>query len=164
MAFRPGMVRALAGLTAACLAGCNPNSTRPPQVVPVTGAVRIDLALERDRATQEVADQLLLDSIPVTVVQPQDGYLATPWFDAATGLPTDRWPLGPDIVRLQGWIDPGAPHNSHVTVELVYRPMADPSLPGRELDQQVPVDHATALRVGRSLEALTLRFGSRTGG
>ena len=52
---------------------CNPNSTRPPQLAPVTGAVRVDVALPRDLATQELADQLVVDTFPVTVVQIQDG-------------------------------------------------------------------------------------------
>ncbi len=161
---RGGLARRVAVVVVAGVAGCNPNSTRPPQVVPVTGAVRIELGLERARATQEVADQLSLDSIPVDIVEPQDGYLASPWFDANTGDPTEAWPLGPDVVRLQGWVEPGAPRHSHVTVELVYRPLADPSLPPRELDQQVPNDNPALLRVIRSLEAIRLRYGTRTGG
>jgi len=141
---------------------CNPNSTRPPQLAPVTGAVRVDVALPRDLATQELADQLVVDTFPVTVVQIEDGYLETPWFDAATGTATDDRPLGPEVVRLRAWIDPGAPRHSHLTVELVFRPLADPSRPGRQLDQQVPSDNPAAIRLGRALEAVTARYPDRT--
>jgi len=143
---------------------CNPNTTRPPQLEPVSGALRVDLELEGDLATQELADQLLVDSIPVSVVELRDGYVETPWFDAATGMVTEDWPLGPDIVRLRGWVDPGAPRHSHITVELVFRPQADPSSPAREMDQQVPNDNPAAVRLGRALEALSQRFPSRSGG
>ena len=141
---------------------CNPNSTRPPQLEPVTGSVRVELALPRDLATQELADQLVVDTIPVTVVQLQDGYLETPWFDAATGTLTDDRRLGPEVVRLRAWIDTGAPRHSYLTVELVYRPLADPSRSQRQLDQQVANDHPAAERLGRALEALTARYPPHT--
>ena len=142
---------------------CNPNSTRPPQLAPVTGAVRVGVALPPDLATQELADQLVVDTFPVTVVQLEDGYLETPWFDAFTGTVTGDRPLGPEVVRLRAWIDPGAPRHSHLTVELVFRPLADPSRPERQLDQQVPNDHPAAIRLGRALEAVTARYPDRTG-
>jgi len=141
---------------------CNPNTTRPPQLEPVTGAVRVELSLPTDLATQELADQLLVDTIPVTVVQLQDGYLETPWFDAATGTATDDRRLGPDVVRLRAWVDPGAPRHSYLTVELVYRPLADPSISQRQLEHQVPNDHPAAERLGRALEVLTARYPSHT--
>jgi len=143
--------------------GCNPNSTRPPQLAPVTGAVRVGVALPPDLATQELADQLVVDTFPVTVVRLEDGYLETPWFDAFTGTATDDRPLGPEVVRLRAWIDPGAPQHSHLTVELVFRPLADPSRPERQLDQQVPNDHPAAIRLGRALEAVTARYPARIG-
>lgn len=140
---------------------CNPNTTRPPQLEPVTRAVRVEVSLEPDLATQELADQLIVDTIPVSVVQLKDGYLETPWFDPETGSATGERPLGPEVVRLRAWIDPAAPRHSHLTVELVFRPLADPSRPGRQLDQQVPNDHPAAIRLGRALEALTTRYPAR---
>ncbi|MEE8061716.1 MAG: hypothetical protein V3T16_07785 [Gemmatimonadales bacterium] len=126
------------------------------------GAIHSEVELLPDLATQELADQLLVDSIPITVVQIRDAYLETPWFDAATGVATDRRPLGPEVVRVRAWIDPGKPNHSHLWVEVVYRPLADPSVPSRELDQQVPPDHPVTIRVGRSIETLRDRFGPRS--
>ena len=120
------------------IAGCNPNSTRPPQLEPVTGALHVEVELQPQQATQELADQLLVDSIPITVVEIRDAYLESPWFDAATGEPTDQRPLGPDVVRVRAWVNPGRPNHSHLRVETVYRPLDDPSAPTRELDRQVP--------------------------
>jgi hypothetical protein len=127
----------------------------------VTGAIKVEVALPPDLATQELADQLVVDTFPVTVVQLQDGYLETPWFDGGTGTVTNDRPLGPDVVRLRAWIDPGAPRHSYLTVELVFRPLADPSSPDRQLDHQVPNDHPAALRLGRALEVVTTRYPAR---
>jgi hypothetical protein len=46
-----------------------------------------------------------------------------------------------------------------LTVETLYRPLADPSLPERELERQVPLVHPTAVKVVRVLEALLKRHG-----
>jgi hypothetical protein len=128
----------------------------------VPGSIHSEIELLPDLATQELADQLLVDSVPVTVVQIRDAYLETPWFDAASGVATDRRPLGPDVVRVRAWIDPGKPHHSHLRIEVVYRPLADPAAPPRELDKQVPPDHPVAIRVEGSVETLRDRFGPRT--
>ena len=109
-----------------------------------------------------VSAQPLLAQGVRAVYQIHDAYLETPWFDAATGIATDRRPLGPEVVRVRAWIDPGKPNHSHLRVEVVYRPLADPSAPSRELDQQVPPDHPVTIRVGRSIETLRDRFGPRS--
>lgn len=145
------------------IVGCNPNTTRPPQVEPVTGAVQVQLSLPTNLATQELADQLKIDTIPITVVRLEDGYLETPWFDAITGQATEARPLGPNIVRLRAWINPASPQHSYLTVEVVYRLLADPSRPGRALDRQVPNDNPAAQRTGRALEVLSARYPPRVG-
>lgn len=160
---RPPGSRRWAVVLAFGFVGCNPNSLRPPQLEPVRDAVRLEVRLPPDAATQELADQLVIDSIPATVVAPQDGYVETPWFEAATGRATGRRPLGPEVVRLRAWIDPGAPHHSHVVVELVYRPLADPSLPQRELDVQVPPDHPAGVRLQRAVDRIMARYGVTSG-
>jgi hypothetical protein len=60
---------------------------------------------------------------------------------------------------LRAWADPGRPGNTVLTIETLYRPLADPSLPERELERQVPPTHPTAVKVGRVLEALLKRHG-----
>ena len=44
-------------------------------------------------------------------------------------------------------------------VETLYRPVADPSLPERELERQVPSTHPAAVKVQGILEAMLKRFG-----
>jgi hypothetical protein len=46
-----------------------------------------------------------------------------------------------------------------LTVETLYRPLADPSLPERELDRQVPRDHPVGKKVEKLLEDMLKRYG-----
>jgi hypothetical protein len=117
------------------------------------------LELDVPRATGQVATGLKADSFPVTVLEPRDGFLETPWFDSATSRPTSRRPLGTDVVRVRAWVDPEKPGHSRVTVETLFRDIADPSLPERELDREVPPDHPTAVRVRAVLDSLRKRYG-----
>lgn len=41
-----------------------------------------------------------------------------------------------------------------IIVETVYRPVADPSRPERDLERQVPAGHPVAARVAKILDAL----------
>ncbi len=65
------------------------------------------------------------------------------------------------MVKVRAWADPGRPGNSILIVETLYRPLADPSLPERELEHQVPREHPTALKVERILEAMLKQYGGR---
>jgi hypothetical protein len=89
----------------------------------------------------------------------RDGYIETAWLDSATGQPTKRRPLGTGVVRLRAWADPGRPGHTVLKVETLYRPFADPSLPERELERQVPNTHPAAVKVQGILEAMLKRFG-----
>jgi len=143
------------------LAGCRANTTRPG-FDPLPGAVRAELDLGIAEATTALAEALTQDSIPVSRVEPLDGYLETPWFRASTGEPAKERPLGSDIVQVRGWVNPGRPYHSEIVLEVVYRPMADPSLPPRELDRFVPADNPASVRVRRVVRALVLEHGDTT--
>ena len=110
-------------------------------------------------ATRRLAEALQADSITPSRVRLRDGYLETAWLDSATGRPTARRPLGTGVVRVRAWADPGRPGNTVLTVETLYRPLADPSLPERELERQVPRTHPTAVKVETVLAALLKRHG-----
>lgn len=137
---------------------CQATTTRPP-FGPVTGAQVTVLELEVPQAATLVANGLKADSIPITVLEPRDGFMETPWFDSATGRPTSKRPLGREVVRVRAWIDPEKPGHSRVTVETLFRDIADPSLPERELDREVPPDHPTSVRVRTVLDSLRKRYG-----
>jgi hypothetical protein len=145
-------------VTAVLLAACQANTTRPT-FGPVKGAPAVVLRMEVPRATTMLADALKADTIPVSKIEPRDGFLETPWFDSATGHPTRKQPLGGDVVRVRAWVDPEKPGYSRLTVETLFRNKADPSLPERELDRAVAPDHPTAVRVRAVLDSLRKRYG-----
>ncbi len=143
---------------AALLAACHPNTTRPA-ITPFPEAAGVEIRLRPPEATRRLAERLRADSITPARVRLRDGYLETAWLDSATGRPTARRPIGTGVVRLRAWADPGRPGHTVLTVETLYRPFADPSLPERELERQVPVTHPMAVKVELVLEALLKRHG-----
>jgi hypothetical protein len=152
---------AVAVSMAVAAAGCKPNTPRPP-FPPITGAPFADLDLSVSRATNVAADALRQDGLPVSLVSPRDGLIETPWFDASTLAPTGARILGPNVVRIRAWLDPTKPGASHLTMETVYRPLADPSLPERELDRQVPPDHPIGKRTAKIVSSLAKLYGEVT--
>jgi len=143
---------------AALLAACRPDTTRPA-ITPYPEAAGVEIRLRPPEATRRLAEALEADSLPPARVRVRDGYLETAWLDSATGQRTTRRPLGTGVVRLRAWADPGRPGNTVLTVETLYRPLADPSLPERELERQVPPTHPTAVKVEKILEAMLKRYG-----
>jgi len=133
--------------------GCRPYSPRP-SFPPVTGAPMGEINLEVAAATEALADVFRSDSLPLRRVELRDGYLETDWFDVGSKQPTRTRRLGPAVVQIRAWVDPSKPGSSRMTVETVFRPLADPSLPARDLDRQVPRDHPTAKRVAEVVEEL----------
>jgi hypothetical protein len=149
----------LAGVAALALgAGCQPVTTRPA-FPPVPEAAFTEIRLSPSEATRLLAEALKADSIPAARVELRDTWLETGWFAASTGQPVHHRPIGPDVVRVRAWADPTHPGNSKVVVETVYRPLADPSLPQRELDRQVPRNHPVAIKVRATLQDLVKRYG-----
>jgi hypothetical protein len=145
-------------LAAALLEGCRPDTTRP-SFTPLPEAASTEIRLSPQEATRRLADALAADSLPPDRVRVRDGYIETEWLDSATGRPTKRRPIGTDVVRIHAWADPGRPGNSVLTIETLYRPLADPSVPERELDRQVPRGHRVARKVEQVLEAMVKRYG-----
>jgi hypothetical protein len=148
----------VAGTLAAALAACQPATTRPPYPA-VPQATTVEVRLPPRDATRLLAEALQADSIPATRIILRDAWFETGWFDPATGARTAHRPIGQRVVLLRGWADPTQPGSSKVTVETVYRPMADPSLPQRELDRQVPRNHPVAIKVRAALQDLVKRYG-----
>jgi hypothetical protein len=150
--------RRLGAVVVALAAGCSPFTTRPA-ITPLPEAAAIEVRLPVQEATRELAAALQADSIPTRRVRLRDGYLESGWFDSQTGRPTGRRPLGTGVVKVRGWADPGRPGNTLLIVETLYRPLADPSLPERELEKQVPRDHPVAVKVDSALAGLVKRYG-----
>lgn len=144
-------------LTATVVA-CYPSTTRP-YLVPQPGSAVAELELFLPEATREVALALDADSIPVRRTEPKDGWLESEWFDAQTLLPTRRRPLGLDVVKVRAFVEPSKANHSLVTIETVYRPLADPSREGRSLERQVPIDHPVSIRIAGIINRLTAQHG-----
>jgi hypothetical protein len=154
------LVHAMCGTVAAAasFAACRPTTTRPP-FPPVPEAASTEIQLSPAEATRVLDDALRADSIPVTRVEQRDTWLESAWFDARSGHRTNARPLGLNVVRVRAWADPTHPGNCKVWVETIYRPLADPSLPVRELDRQVPRNHPVAVKVRATLQELVKRYG-----
>lgn len=138
--------------------GCNPVTTRPP-FLPLPSATVAELELPVAAAVEVVVNALRSDSIPVTQVHSGDGYLETGWFAAVDGTPTMARPLGVEVVRVRGWLSPGRPGHTDIQVEAVYRPLADPSRPARDLERMVPAEHPVARRIEATMARLVTEFG-----
>jgi hypothetical protein len=152
----PRLTAALAAAT--LLITCRPATTRPP-FPPVPEAASTEIRLPPAEATRLLAEALRADSIPPARIELRDSWLETSWFVAATGQPVHYRALGQQVVRVRAWADPTHPGNCKVVVETVYRPLADPSVPQRELDRQVPRSHPVAIKVRATLQELVKRYG-----
>src|SRR5439155_19383994 len=88
------------------------------------------------------------DSIAVHFVSLRDAFLETQEF------------VGTHRVRL--WADPDVPGKTRVTIEAVYRPMADPSRTPRDLERAAPPGSPGQLRAEQLLAALKDKLGVTT--
>lgn len=145
---RPALVAMGAALLLAS-GGCLSSNARPG-FGPMPEARSADVELDPIEATKLLAEDLQDAGIPVTKVAPQDGYFETAWFDTASKQPAGSGSLGADVVMIRGWATPSRHGWSTVTVETVYRAIADPSLPDRELERSVPYAHPTRQLVRQS--------------
>jgi len=154
---RVSLALSLASAIAAA-AACQPSTTRP-NFAPYPEAAATEIRLTIPDATRRLADALAQDSIPLARVEQRDGYLESRWFVSGTGQPVHHRPIGADAVRVRAWVDPARPYSSTMIVETVYRPMADPSRSGRELERPVPDDHPIAAKVRATLDSLVKKYG-----
>jgi len=137
---------------------CQPATTRPT-FTPLPEAETVEIRVSPTEATRRLADVMRDDSIPAARVEVRDGFIESRWFVPSTGQATKKRPIGTGVVRVRAWADPGRPGFALLTVETVYRAMADPSLPPRELERQVPRDHPVATKVRAALQDMLKRYG-----
>ena len=140
------------------LLACQPATTRP-SFTPLPEAEAVEIRLSQVEATRRLAELMVSDSIPAARVELRDGFIESRWFDPSTGKPSTQRPIGTGIVRVRAWSDPGRPGFAVLTVETVYRPVADPSLPPRELEREVPKDHPVATKVRAALQEMVKKYG-----
>jgi hypothetical protein len=151
------MRRSVIAILLVMLGACYPATTRPT-FVPMPEAPTKEMELFIPEATQQLAIALNNDSFPVRRTEPRDGWLETEWFDATTMQPTKARRLGDNVVKIRAWIGPSRPNYSWVTIEAVYRPLADPSREDRALEQVLPSGHPIAMKVFKILDSLARRY------
>jgi hypothetical protein len=153
-------VKAFPVIAVACAAAaCQPNTTRP-SFTPLPEAAGTEVRLPVPEATRRLAEAFKADSIPPNKIRLRDGYIETAWFDSRSGRVVRGQPVvGPRVVRVRAWADPARPGSSQLTVETLYRPLLDPSLPDRELEREVAQDHPVAVKVVAALKGLVDRYG-----
>ena len=140
-----------ATLALLALAACDPAFSRP-RLTPGPEAPHAEVRGDVASVTTRIAAALESEGIPVERVEARDGWLRTAWLDTAGFRPVSSTARGLGAVRVRGWIDPASYGASRVTLEAVWRPLADPSLPDRELERALPAGHPAALRIQRALE------------
>jgi len=134
-------------ICALLLAACTPATTRP-SFAPVPEALHAVINASPADVTQTAQALLAADSIAVHFVSLRDAFLETQEF------------AGTNRVRL--WADPDVPGKTRVTIEAVYRPMADPSRTPRDLERAAPPGSPGQLRAEQLLAALKDKLGVTT--
>lgn len=151
-------MRVARGLALCGLLGCQPTTTRP-SFTPLPEADVVEVRLAPQEATKLLAERLRSDSVPIGRLELRDGFIESRWFDSSTGHASKQRPIGTRLVRVRAWADPGRPGFTLLTVETVYRPLADPSLPQRELEHEVSKEHPVAVKMRSALDSLVKRYG-----
>lgn len=144
------------------LVSCDPTTTRP-DLTPFPETRTIEVLGDRDSALAILRYALTVDSFPIARVSTRDHWLESPWFDARTLAPAGTQTLGAGVVKLRGWADPSRQGATLLIVELVFRPMVDPSVPARELERPVPATDSVYARVGRVLKLVEDSVGAHFG-
>jgi hypothetical protein len=135
------------------LSACSPFSQRP-RLDPLPLAPTVEVKGKRPAVTDKTMKALADDGMPLALQTTKDAYAESPWLDSATMQPTSQRPIGAEVVKFRAWIDASGPGYSRVTIEPVFRPQADPSVPERELDRLVPESHPAWKRAEGLLEKL----------
>ena len=134
-------------ICALLLAACTPATTRP-SFAPVPEALHAVINASPADVTQTAQALLAADSIALHFVSLRDAFLETQEF------------AGTHRVRL--WADPDVPGKTRVTIEAVYRPMADPSRTPRDLERAALPGSPGQLRAEQLLAALKDKLGVTT--
>lgn len=130
--------------------------TARPSFAPMPEARRGQVELDPQEATKKLGEAMTAAGLPVTEVATRDGYVETAWFDTTDLKPVHGRPLGSDDVRVRAWVMPYRYGWSEITMEAVYRPLADPSLPPRELERSVAFDHPIRVKIREIMQQMGL--------
>ena len=140
---------------------CDPASTRP-SFLPLPQADTLVVRGNPGAVAGEAASWLTARGIVVERWSDKDAYVETAWYDTTAKRATrgegDLNRLG-SSVKIRCWADPGAPGQTRLTVELVYRPFYDPSQPPRDREVALLETGGARAIVDSLLGALKKRLG-----
>ena len=148
-------------LAVAVLQACQASTTRPG-FMPMPEEPSYEVRLSVPEATRLLA-AAMADSFPLKQVEERDGYLETEWFSVPGFTQVKGRVLNSAVDKIRGWIDPGPPFHSVITVEIVYRYGDDPSRDPREFERSVHDTHTARQMMLGILKGLTDRYGDTTG-
>lgn len=140
---------------------CDPASTRPA-FLPVPQADTLLLKGAPGAVAGEAASWLTAQGITVERWSEKDSYVETAWYDTTAKRATrGEGDLARLLtsVKLRCWADLGAPGQTRITVELVYRPFYDPSQPARDREVALMEKGGARAIVDSLLAALKKRLG-----
>lgn len=146
------MSRAALFVTLLLATACARNGQ--PGFEPMPEARRGQIELDPQEATKKLAEAMTAAGLPVTEVATREGFVATAWYDTATMKAAGARPLGPGDVRIRGWVMPWKYGWSEITMEAVYRAVADPSLPARELERSVAYGHPARVKIREVMQQM----------
>ena len=143
------------------LLACTPITTRPP-FLPSPQALATVLDVQPPEVVPEAVGWLTNQGLRVEWSSPRDGYIETAWYNLRTHASTPGETDPGDLlntIKIRCWADPNAPGKSQLTVEVVYRPVLDPSRQERDLEVVVPTG-SEGYRIAEQLgEAMKQKFG-----
>ena len=140
---------------------CDPASTRPA-FMPLPQADTLLLLGRPSQVAGEAASWLTSKGVVVERWSERDAFVETAWYDTTTRRSTKgEGDLSQLLtsVKLRCWADPGAPGQTRLTVELVYRPYYDPSQPARDREVALMQPGGARTIVDSLMGALKKRLG-----
>ena len=125
-----------------------------PGFPPMPEARQGQIELDPQEVTKKLADAMTAAGLPVDEVATREGFVSTAWYDTTTKKQVAGRALGAGDVRIRAWVMPWKYGWSEITMEAVYRPLADPSLPERELERSVAYDHPARVAIREIMQRM----------
>jgi cell division septation protein DedD len=125
-----------------------------PGFPPMPEARQGQIELDPQEATKKLAEAMTAAGLPVDEVATREGFVSTAWYDTTTKKKVSGRALGAGDVRIRAWVMPWRYGWSEITMEAVYRPLADPSLPERELERSVAYSHPARVAIREIMQQM----------